>query len=595
MKLEVRYPSVLGTAIVAGTFSVIVCLLLAVNFAGRGQYELFDTPKFQELRAQLRENPNDPQRTKSIRQLDLQLRTDYFRRRQFMARGIYLLLGGVAVTLVTARWASALRPKLPDPSEPDSQQDPSQQQLRWGRWGVAGLVAGLLLLLSGYALQANRILPVSLVAGGSLPADEAPGQTMAAAAAGASSEHTNSQPLDDTKPTADETGAVVENPEQGPATSPQPVAAPLPSQATYLTQWPRFRGPTGSGVCTFADIPTKWDVVKGDGVLWQAAVPLPGYNSPVVWQDRVFLSGATADEQAVFCFDANQGTLLWRLDVPLELSGAEELEVMDSTGYAAPTVATDGLRVYAIFASGNLVAADWEGKQLWRKNLGIPKNPYGHASSLATYNDLVIVQFDQGTAEDDKSKLFAFRGATGEVAWEVARKVPSSWATPIIVDQKGRTMVITCVAPWVIAYAAADGSELWRAKCLGGEVGPSPAFADGVVYAANESGGMYAISTDGSGDVTDSHIQWMTDIDVPDVCSPLASDKQLFLLSHGLLGCFDRAAGDGEGSADEVAGTALGRRSGRGGFIVPESGGKSDLSVFRRGQSFHSQARRRQV
>ena len=79
------------------------------------------------------------------------------------------------------------------------------------------------------------------------------------------------------------------------------------------------------------------------------------------------------------------------------------------TGYAAPTMATDGVRVYAIFASGNLVAADFQGNQQWRKSLGIPKESYGHASSLATYKDLVIVQLDQGTEEDDLSKLLALR------------------------------------------------------------------------------------------------------------------------------------------------------------------------------------------
>ena len=52
------------------------------------------------------------------------------------------------------------------------------------------------------------------------------------------------------------------------------------------------------------------------GIVWKTAVPLPGHNSPVVWENRVFLSGATADEQAVFCFDAGSGDLQWRHDLP---------------------------------------------------------------------------------------------------------------------------------------------------------------------------------------------------------------------------------------------------------------------------------------
>ena len=94
----------------------------------------------------------------------------------------------------------------------------------------------------------------------------------------------------------------------------------------------------------------------------------------------------------------------------------------------------------------------------------------------------------------------------------------------------------------MIAYDANDGNELWRADCMSGEVGPSPVFADGVVYVANEACGMYAVRVDGDGDVTDSHIDWFTDFDVPDVCSPLVTDSQVLLLSHGLLAAFDAPA-----------------------------------------------------
>ena len=113
-------------------------------------------------------------------------------------------------------------------------------------------------------------------------------------------------------------------------------------------------------------------------------------------------------------------------------------------------------------------------------------------------------------------------------------------------------MVITCVNPWLIAYSPADGSELWRAKCLGGEVGPSPVFVDGVVYAANEASGLAAVRADGTGDVTRTHIQWTTDIDVPDICSPLVTDKFVLLLAHGMLACFDRAPGASAAEGSEV-------------------------------------------
>ena len=112
-------------------------------------------------------------------------------------------------------------------------------------------------------------------------------------------------------------------------------------------------------------------------------------------------------------------------------------------------------------------------------------------------------------------------------------------------------MVITCVEPWVIAYAADDGKELWRAECLSGEVGPSPVWRDGVVYAANEASGMFAIRADGEGDVTDTHVEWFTDIDVPDVCSPLITGKHVLLLSHAYLACFELGKSDDPEEARE--------------------------------------------
>ncbi len=546
MKFPVRYPAVLGTSVVAGVFTIIVGFMLAVNFAGRGTYELFDSPQFVELKAALRDKPNDLQLPDNLRQLDQELRADYFQRRRFMSTGVYLLLGGVILTLATARWAAALRPRLPQPVAADEPVDALWQEQQWGRWGVVGLVLTITLLLCGYALRAPHILPTAE-------------EELAATAPGQLAEAGNdSAPAPPAAETSDSKTAAPAAPEQGhdvpshpqpaPDANPSPAAPPaaaepLPSAETYAAQWPRFRGPTGSGISPYTDLPTQWDVASGEGILWKTELPLPGHNSPIVWQDRVFVSGATDQQQAIFCFDAHRGELLWRLDVPPELGGAE-LEVMESTGYAPSTLATDGLRIYAIFPTGNLVAADWEGLLVWRKDLGVPKNPYGHASSLATYRDRVMVQYDQGTGKDGKSRLYALDGATGDVVWEVPREVPSSWATPIVIQHDGRTMLITCVAPWVIAYAPEDGQELWRAKCLGGEVGPSPSFANGLVFAANETGGMFAVRVDGSGDVTDSHILWMTDIDAPDVCSPLATGDHVFLLSHGLLGCFDAAPGE---------------------------------------------------
>lgn len=320
----------------------------------------------------------------------------------------------------------------------------------------------------------------------------------------------------------------------------------LPDLATYRRSWPSFRGPDGSGVSQHAGVPSVWDGRTGKGVLWKSAIPLPGANSPIVFQDRVFLSGANAQRREVYCFQAHTGKLLWQAEVgPRRSPETPPLEVSRDTTYAAPTLCTDGRAVYAMFAGGELAAMDFSGNVLWSRSLGPLKNHYGHASSLANWRGRVIVQLDQGAAKDGLSKLLALDGANGTVVWQVNRPMPASWCSPIVVEHKSEPLVITGGDPWVIAYSAKTGAELWRADCLApAEVAPTPVYADGVVFAANEYAALSAIAAGGRGDVTATHVRWTADIGLPDICSPLASDHCLLLLtSSGMLTCYDKRRG----------------------------------------------------
>jgi outer membrane protein assembly factor BamB len=260
----------------------------------------------------------------------------------------------------------------------------------------------------------------------------------------------------------------------------------------------------------------------------------------------VFLSGATKDRREVFCFHALSGKMLWRKEVSgKSLRAKGPIKVNKDTGYAAPTMATDGRLVYAMFATGDLVAFDFSGGEVWSRSLGPAKNNYGHASSLATYKGRVIVQLDQGTDKDDRSKLLALDGATGRTLWQVARQVPASWCSPIVVQHQSQPLIITCSDPWVIAYSPQSGAELWRADCLApAEIGPSPLYSDGLVFAANDYAALSAIRADGSGDVSDTHIEWTADDGLPDICSPLATSRFILLLaSYGTLTCYDKKRG----------------------------------------------------
>ena len=320
----------------------------------------------------------------------------------------------------------------------------------------------------------------------------------------------------------------------------------FPGDAEIAANWPYFRGPDGSGVTTLADLPTTWDGPTGKNVLWKSETGLPGANSPVVWGPHVFLTGATGKRREVCCYDSASGALLWKEPVSTpEGDRADAPEVTEDTGFAAPTAATDGRRVFAIFANGDIAGFSADGKRLWARNLGVPENTYGHASSLTLWHNRVIVVFDQANAKAGKSKILALDAATGEPVWTTARPVANSWASPIVIKHQGRDQIITAADPWVIAYDPGTGKALWQAKCMRGDVAPSPSYANNLVYAACDQTCIAAIKPDGTGDVTDSHIAWQQeDAGLPDMSSLLCDGPHVYTVVFGVLHAFDALTGD---------------------------------------------------
>jgi len=435
----------------------------------------------------LKENFRDAALVEEIRGYELSLRREYHYRQAFARWGGWLLLGGVVVFLSAVKYAADCRNEAPRP-EGGAAPEEAPRTASAARWAV-GAVA--LALAGATAAAIVHFVPVP------------------------------------------------------PAEEPAGAAATYPKPEEIARHWPRFRGPGGVATSAYANIPTKWNGKSGEGILWKTPVPLPGRNSPVVWGDAIFLTGATGKEREVYCFDAGSGRLRWQRPVETpEGKAAPPPKVEEAAGYAAPTTVTDGRRVAAIFANGDVAAFDFEGKQLWARSLGVPKNTYGHAASLAMYRNIVLVPYDQGRPEDRKSRLIALDAATGKTLWEALRPVGNSWATPIVIDAGGAAQVVTAADPWVIAYAPLTGAEVWRAKCLSGDVAPSPVFAGGVVYAVNTGADLVAIRPDGQGDVTKSHILWRSPDNLPDVISPLAGGGLVWtLLMYGTLTCYDARDG----------------------------------------------------
>lgn len=553
--LDERYNAAVRTAVVAGAFTLVVASLMLYDFARRGEKHPMETTAYKAAILAAREQPDNAAVLEQMRILDERLRQEYFRQRAFSAIGAALLAVGAAVCAAAAKAASVLRRSLPLPRA-GAAGDVVGQQAQWARWSVGAVGLFVLGVIVGLGVGVSSPLPRhrdgELPVARNVPADRRGGNDQTASA-GQGDQAPGGAQASGHAPTPGQSapgGNVPPKPADHTAAPTASVEKEEFSSEEYLAAWPRFRGPEGTGVARAAIKAAAFDGAAGGGVVWKSPVPLPGNSSAVVWGKRVFVTGATETKREVYCFDADDGRLLW--SQPVEAAPGAPPKVLDATGYAAPTAAVDGHRVYAIFADGSLAAFTFDGRRVWQKQLGVPENSYGHAASLLNYGPLLIVPFDQGhKAAEAKSRLLAIDSRSGEIAWQAVREVPNSWATPLVASIAGREQLITAADPWAISYNPIDGRELWRAKVLRQDVGPSPTFFADQIYTASEFPALTAIKANGEGDLTrdketaKQFLLWKGEDNLPDTASPLAVERWVFIVSsNGILTCYDAQSGE---------------------------------------------------
>jgi outer membrane protein assembly factor BamB len=438
-----------------------------------------NSPALEQLMRELEEDPQNETLKNQIRAVDLLARKAYFTSQWQIKIGGYLLFGGLVILVIGLKMMSDMNKKFPEPEKKSKLENIWQENVKARQWiGTVGL-----------GLVTISIILIFL-------------------------SHSELSHLESGK--ADKGGGITID--------------------AMKKNWPSFRGPGGNGISYQTNFPIEWDGNSELNILWKTPIPKPGFNSPIVWNDRVFLSGADESVQQVYCFDVESGELLWQKDiVNIPGSPVEPPNVTDDTGYAAPTVTTDGRRVYALFATGDMVCLDFEGNVIWGKNLGVPDNHYGHSSSLLMYKDLVLVQYDHG----EGGHLLGVHALSGTVRWNTNRDVEISWASPILVNTGDRVETILNANPFVASYDAVTGQELWKIDCMGGEVAPSPAFSDGMVFAVNEYARLAAIQMGAQ-----AQIVWEVEEYLSEVSSPVAKDQLLFLAtSYGEILCYDAKKG----------------------------------------------------
>ncbi len=318
--------------------------------------------------------------------------------------------------------------------------------------------------------------------------------------------------------------------------------------------WPQWRGPHFNGSADETNLPTAWSTTEG--VLWSADLEGPAASTPIVWEDRVFLSGTDVarDVLQAICFDRAGGKLLWKHDV------AKGIRRDYRSTYAAPSPVTDGQRVIFFFSSGQLVCYDFAGERRWARNI---QDDYGtfafnwtFASSPTLYGGKLYLQVLQrdvpvagrGFADrENESYLLAVDPVSGRTLWRVTRQSAAvaesreAFSTPIPFEHEGRRELLLAGGDAITGHDPETGRELWRwdkmnpVKISHWRLVPSPVSGGGVVLLCAPKGSpIYAIKAGLAGLLGDGDLAWesgkVREL-TSDVPTPAFYDGDFFVLS----------------------------------------------------------------
>ncbi|MHC4521548.1 MAG: outer membrane protein assembly factor BamB family protein [Planctomycetota bacterium] len=343
--------------------------------------------------------------------------------------------------------------------------------------------------------------------------------------------------------------------------------------------WPSFRGPSACGVAEGYKVPLKWDAEQARNILWKTPIPGLAHSSPVVWEDRVFVTTAIQDEGEsslkvgmygdvksvrgegplgwhLYGIDKNSGNILWDRQA---YAGKPKIKRHPKSSHANATPCTDGKRVVAFFGSEGLYCYDMAGNLLWQKDLGIldwgffrsPAAQWGGGCSPIIHEGKIILQCD---VQKD-SFIAAFDLKNGELLWKTPRGDVPTWSTPTVHAGKANAQIIVNGFKHIGGYEMETGREIWRMSGGGDIPVPTPIVAQGLVYITNAHGGkspIYAVRLSARGDISltenqtsNEHIAWSYPKGGNYIPTPIAYGDYLYCGSdRGRLSCFECTTGE---------------------------------------------------
>jgi len=323
-------------------------------------------------------------------------------------------------------------------------------------------------------------------------------------------------------------------------------------QASGVDAWPRFRGPTDDGVAPPMRSPIKWD--RETNVRWRTELPGQGWSSPVIGDGVVYLSAAIPRDDdpagdydlALLMVDAQTGALR-QVSKLLAQESKTAAAIHKKNSHASPTPLIDGDHVYVHFGHQGTVCTDRAGNIVWIDREHSFPPVHGNGGSPVLVADKLIFTCD-GSSDP---YVVALDAKTGREAWRTPRPVDAprkfSFATPTIIDSPEGPLVVAPGSDCVLALDPEDGKIQWWARYDGYSVVPKPVVSEGRILVATGFGPtkLLAVRLGGSGDVTQTHIDWEVDKGVPKTPSVIAHQGLVYLISDDGIGlCIDAKSGD---------------------------------------------------
>ncbi len=366
------------------------------------------------------------------------------------------------------------------------------------------------------------------------------------------------------------------------------------------TKVPRFLSGRSAADCQ-SHPPETWSATKN--VAWKQDLPGLGWASPIVWDDKVFLTTCVASGKAleprkglyiedldankypptdkrqykVYCLDLNTGDVQWERTAH---EGVPPKPHHIKNTLASETPCTDGERLYVAFGTIGLFCYDLDGKLLWKHALTPRETRMGWGTSMSpiVHEDRVYYVDDN----EEESSVVALNKYTGDVIWRTPRDEQTNYSTPFLWENSVRKELVVSGINWLKSYDL-DGKELWKITGHSILAIPSPFEHDGLLYVTSGhvlwgENRLFAIKPGASGDITapsdrrekptddgsiqalnkrpklptkkdpneklDEHLVWYQRFG-PYHPTPLILDDQLYmLLDRGFMASFDAKTGE---------------------------------------------------